>query len=631
MHSTSLALPLKKSFFLTFATQRRLRFYSNTLITVKFWGTEADARRHHFYLAWLDFDGWPACQAATPRWSRVMTLFHEDNRRPLMVAAVAVIVMLPIVFFGIPNGADLPNHLRFVQPFLDSIRSGHWHPGWLAESNDGFGDPRFRFYPPGLYYVLIATRLITSNWYAASIVTFVFLSVVGAVGTYFWTRAFCDSQTAMWAGILYAVAPFHLNELYQASLLSEFAACAVLPFAFAFAERVCRERKLIDVAGLAASVALLVLTHVPATVIGSISLVVYCLLIIERKALLQTITRLAIAAGVGLAASSYLWLTVIAELGWIKGNTSEPNSYYDYRLNFLFSPSALTNRNTWYANLLGLAMIAFLSPALLFAWQLVRDRDRHTSKRLGAAAILTVLSFLFTTPLSRPLWILIPKLSEVQFPWRWLSIVSLCGSVLLAASLSGFIATLRRFRPRELAIALCFMASLGFVIIEIIVDVDYLNRTRFEVMAQAVRSGPSFKIWLPVGASDLAHVDLRKEKIDAGSRAIVLKSWEPETRQFRVDAGMEPEARVRTFYYPLWVATVNGNPLATHPAHDGALLVSLPTAPADVTLTFTQPARVRAAEFLSLLAWLAIGAVGLSQLAQKVAGSSLSLVPADTR
>src|ERR1043166_8297206 len=272
----------------------------------------------------------------------------KTNRRLFIVAAVTMVLMLPIIFIGIPNGADLPNHLRFVQPFYDAIHGGNWHPAWLAESNDGFGDPRFRFYPPGLYYLWIAARVLTGNWYASTLVTFAFLSLAGAIGTYFWARALGAERAAMWAGILYAVAPFHLNELYQASLLSEYAACAVLPFAFAFTERICRNRKPADVAGLAASFGVLVLTHLPLTVLGSISLAIYALLRVERKVFLPTIARLAMAIALGLAASSFYWTTMLAELHWIKGNVAEPNPYYDYRLNFLFSPSALTNRNTWF-------------------------------------------------------------------------------------------------------------------------------------------------------------------------------------------------------------------------------------------------------------------------------------------
>jgi hypothetical protein len=541
-------------------------------------------------------------------------MIPKADRRLLIVTAVATAVLLPIVFIGIPGGADLPNHLRFVQPFYDSIRGGNWHPGWLAESNDGLGDPRFRFYPPGLYYLWIAARVLTGNWYAGSVVTFLFLSVAGAVGTYFWVRAFCTERTAMWAGILYAVAPFHLNELYQASLLSEYAACAVLPFTFAFTERICRDRKLADVAGLAASFALLVLTHLPLTVLGSISLAIYALLRIERKVFLSTVARLATAIALGLAASSFYWTTMLAELHWIKGNTAEPNPYYDYRLNFLFSPSALANRNTWFANLLGLAMIAFLMPGLVLLRHLIRDRANN--RGLMAAAAVTVTSFIFSTAISRPLWAVIPKLSEVQFPWRWLAITSLCGSVVVAASLSKWIEIFKmHFRPREMAVAFAFLLSLGFVVSEVIIDCDYINRARFDTMAHDARGAPSFKDWLPVSARDLLHMDLKRSNVDAGSRSITLQSWESEQRQFKVAAGPEPVARVRTYYYPHWTATANGHTLVTSAADDGAILISLPQTSADVTLTFQEPARVRYAELLSLFGWLVITAVVISRFA----------------
>jgi hypothetical protein len=540
-------------------------------------------------------------------------MIHKADRRFLIVVAVTIAVMLPIVFIGIPGGADLPNHLRFVQPFYDSIRGGNWHPGWLAESNDGFGDPRFRFYPPGLYYLWIAVRVLVGNWYASSIVTFILLSIAGAAGTYFWARALNVRRWAMWAGILYVIAPFHLNELYQASLLSEYAAGAVLPFAFAFTERICRDRKLADVAGLAASFALLILTHLPLTVLGSISLAIYAAVRIEWKVFWPTVARLAAAASLGLLASSFFWTTMIAELHWIKGNGTEPNPYYDYRLNFLFSPGALTNRNTWSANLLGLAMLAFLLPAIVLLRRFFRDRVNH--RGLTAAATVTVLSFFFTTVLSRPFWAVIPKLSEVQFPWRWLAITSLCGSVVVAASLPKWIEIFKtRLRPRELAIAAAFLMSLVFVASEVVIDSDYISRARFDAMARDARGAPSFKDWLPVSAHDLLHTDLKRDKVDAGARVVTVESWNGERRQFKVDAGPDPVARVRTYYYPHWQATANGQTLATHAADDGAILIDLPPNSADVTLSFREPPRVRYAEIVSLVGWLAITGLGLSRL-----------------
>ena len=81
---------------------------------------------------------------------------HQDFRCAFLVAIAAVLAVLPIMILGIPNGAVLPNHLRFALPFYEALQSGHLHPGWLAESNYGLGDLRFMLCPPGLYYLLSA-------------------------------------------------------------------------------------------------------------------------------------------------------------------------------------------------------------------------------------------------------------------------------------------------------------------------------------------------------------------------------------------------------------------------------------------------------------------------------------------
>src|SRR4029079_755971 len=156
----------------------------------------------------------------------------------LVLVLVAIVAIVPICLWGIPVGGDLANHFRFALPFYDSIHNGHFYPGWLAESNAGYGDPRFRFYPPGLYYLLAAVHTV-SSWYTATVISFVCLSIVGSLGVYLWARTTQSQSTAMWAGILYTFAPYHLNELYQASLLSEYAASAVLPFVFLFIDRIC--------------------------------------------------------------------------------------------------------------------------------------------------------------------------------------------------------------------------------------------------------------------------------------------------------------------------------------------------------------------------------------------------------
>src|ERR1700730_6319458 len=114
---------------------------------------------------------------------------QQDSRNILWVVIVSVAIMAPAIIFGIPSNRDLTNHFRFAVPFYEAIRSGHYYPGWLAESNHGYGDASFRFYPPALYSALAAARALTGNWYSGDLLTFTFLSIVGGVGAYLWARS----------------------------------------------------------------------------------------------------------------------------------------------------------------------------------------------------------------------------------------------------------------------------------------------------------------------------------------------------------------------------------------------------------------------------------------------------------
>src|SRR5690349_17706615 len=175
-----------------------------------------------------------------------------ETKRVGLVVAISLLAIVPILIFGVTSNRDLTNHFRFTLPFYDAIAGGNFYPGWLAESNGGYGDPSFRFYPPALYYVLSLFRFVIGDWYVATLVTFALVSVVAGLGMYFWARSILPASQATWVGLLYALAPYHLNQLYQATMLAEWAGSAVLPFVFAFVERICARGKRSDVAGFAA-------------------------------------------------------------------------------------------------------------------------------------------------------------------------------------------------------------------------------------------------------------------------------------------------------------------------------------------------------------------------------------------
>ena len=547
----------------------------------------------------------------------------------LTLLGVAILAVSPILFYGFPSNLDLSNHFRFALPFYDALRSGHLYPGWLAESNNGFGDASFRFYPPALYYLLALARTVTGNWYAATASTFVVLSMLGALGVYLWAREFTSSDMAMWAAIFYSLAPYHLNQLFQALLLAEFAGAAVLPFAFFFAERVCRHRRARDVAGLAAAYALLVLTHLPLAVIGSIALAFYALLRVDRKKITSTIVTLATSVALGLAASACYWTTMVSELNWIRADNVNPLPGQDYHDNFVLSTFSTDQVNVWWMNILLLSMAAMFWPAVILFSRTARKHDANARdykslvNRTSALALSVLLTLLMATPLSRSLWNRIHPLQETQFPWRWFAITAMVCPLLLALSIP-FWTRLMKTRKRPLAIlaAGTMAISLAFSIGHIIREARWLTPAQFEQTLNGIPGSRSVYQWLPVWAHD--QLPQMNAPVEAGDRTINVINWTPENRAFHVSAGDAADAKIKTFFYPLWSATAGGGKLATHPDRDGALIVSLPPEATDVRLEFREPSRVRYAAGLTSIAWIFIGGLFFNPRWRRFKTSDLS-------
>jgi hypothetical protein len=511
----------------------------------------------------------------------------------------------------VPSNIDLLNHFRFALPFYDAIQQGNLHPSWLAESNFGYGDTSFRFYPPALYYLLAIARAVSGSWYVGTMSVLVVLSVVGSLGVYFWARQFLPSQIAMWAGILYCVAPYHTNQLYQAFLLAEFAGAAVLPFGFAFVLRVCRRGSTLDIAGLSLSFAMLILTHLPLTVIGAVALVVYAVICLERKNRWSTIFRLSSAVLLALAASAFYWTTMVAELKWIRAYDSQS---VEFSQNFLFKSFSPDNLNVWWMNIIFAGTLAMFWPAfvLLKHW-----KGQHTQQRtFNGVAMLMFFSIFMATPISWPVWKVLSPIQQVQFPWRWLGVTSMAFAVMLPAALP-FWRKLAMGRKRLLALiaAGTFAISLAFSISHIVREAQYLNGRDFDSTLRSIPGTQGVWQWWPIWVA--TPMKSMTTAVDAGSRSLVMDSWEPERRVFRVSPGQAGDIRVRTFFYPHWVATANGTSLSVRPDQDGALLISIPETAVSVMLEFKEPPRVRISAYLSFVGWVAIAGLALASARKK--------------
>jgi len=534
---------------------------------------------------------------------------------PALLALLAgAVVILPAILLGMPKNYDLANHYKFAIPFYEALRQGNLYPGWLATPNFGYGDPVVRFYPPALYYLLAAGRALTGNWYAGSLLVMTLLSALGSFAAYFWARSYVSRPIAAWAGVFYALMPYRLAEFYQAALLAEFTAGAALLFALAFMKRVCDQRRRRDVAGLAAAYAALILSHLPLAVFGSLTLLIYAVMNLNRAKLKPVLARLAGASLLGLVASSFYWVTMIAEMKWSVADGPNPDPMLNYRHNFVFSTFNPENESLWWIGLLAIATIAISLPAIAaFA-----KRDSRFSRRgLAPIAVLLIVTFLMSTAISRPVWAVVPYLERTQHPFRWLAVTSAIAPLLLAASIPAWRA---RFAQHNRSLALVMtglvLMSVTFSFSQTVRGATFLSRPTFDQLIQPVKEAPSIVHWLPVWAEARAEGKQSYEecdplpndagRIEIAGRTVTISDWTDLHRTFQVAAGAPGDARVRTFYYPHWIAVADGRVLPTRPDSQGSLVISLPSEAVSVQLDFREPVKARLADAGSGLAWFLI-------------------------
>jgi len=538
----------------------------------------------------------------------------------LALVVVSFAVVLPVILQGLPYGYDLPHHYQCVHTFVESIRSDDFYPSWSLNRNFGYGGMETRLYPPVAHYTLALLYLLTGTWNAASLLTLLFFTFLGCLGVYLWTREYSSPWEAVFAGSVFAFLPYHLNQIYNTFFYAEYAGTAILPFSFVFLSRVCRRNKMSDVIGLGFSLAALVLTHLPLTVIGAICLVFYGSTLLRRGDMFFQLTRIVGGIALGLAGSAFFWVKVMQERDFLAKTLVYPDDWLDYRLHFLVTPlqhfqtglqSSIYETATFFYDLMFLCAvvlaIAFSIPFL--KWASGRFRA------LKGVIIVFLLSCFLITPASTPVWDHLPVLQEVQFPWRWIAVVSITAPVIASAGLKPLLEWYRtNRRPYALMITGCLLAILTFSISQIIRQAPFIPKAEVESRIENVATEKGFTFWWTLWARKEAF-DVN-EKILAVDRTAVVQKWDSTYREFLVTPGEPEEVRVAVFYHPNWHAVVNGTAVSTSPGPDGALLIPLSREMSDVRVSFIETRLVQFAQTLSILFWLSMLAFALGYLSR---------------
>lgn len=558
----------------------------------------------------------------------------------LSLSAIAVI---PFYFFGRPQFGekqwylhmpvthDMHLHLEQMKSFYNGLAAGEIYPRWEEDTNRGFGAATTSYYPPGVYYLTSAGYALSHNWIVALLLTHLLMMIASAAAFYLYIHQYISRKASLLAMAAYIFLPYHLLDQYQRGAMAELLGFVWMPLMLYFGDRLFRRKDLeaslqtksqrpsawLNIAGLAASYGGFLWSHPPTAYQFSLAFGVYLLLLtLLRKDFRGLVfSGCAIVLGVLLSAA-YLY-PAAAEQDLIRHEYITET--WPYHSTYIFVHHLPYNSVGAFFTLLdsiwifGAAMM-LVGGGLIFAYG-----RRSAAEILKEQAILWLVTGCFVSFMmlkySAFIGRHIPKIEIGVFTWRMLSISSLVVALLagLCAHLASDTMNLEKIQRRSLTSLSLFILIGGilfsfFTVVQpMIYAPDFIPSQEHVNYATIPHDAPEDPREMP--RLERAILEGRKGEIE-------IKQWLPQSRLLRVNLPESDTLFIRTFNFPGWTATVNGQPMAIK---TGKILkeikLELPAGEYEIKLEYLNtPIRQRGelatkAAFLILIIILIIGFV----------------------
>lgn len=347
-------------------------------------------------------------------------------------AAWALLLTLPLALALLPSGWFFGHdNMALIRLFEQDVmlRAGQFPVRWYPDVAGGYGSPHPQYYAP-LFYLIAQIFHLAGCSLTLSLKLTIIVVVGGAsVGIFLLTREFVGRGGGLLAAALYSYAPYHMLDLFVRTAFSELTVFAALPFVLLGFHRLAWGATPRRIAGAAAALGALCLSHTITVMLIPPLLGAYILLLARRVRFRRSFMLPVAGAGLlGICLAAFFLIPLVIEKDAVETEIYT-GGYFSYGKHFV-SPSQLLF-SSWghgmsregpgdgFSFRLGALQIMGCLAAALW-WPALRRAFPGAAHLIIYAGLVSLAGIFMALAISKPIWTLAPPLRYVQFPWRFL-------------------------------------------------------------------------------------------------------------------------------------------------------------------------------------------------------------------